>query len=1006
MPSPQETAYPRLKSTLSTQELTAIYTPSPEELLLSSQVTKSQPSRWGFLVLLKTFQRLGYAVPVAAVPLTITRHIATVADLKLRTEGLSAYDASTSRKRHLTIIRQYLNLQIFGQAARQLMSQSMTNAARTQHDLVDLINVAIESLVRQQFELPAFSTLLKAARHARNEATQALYQQVMGSLTQAERGQIDQLFEAEAATHTTPWQRLKQDPGRPTLAHLQALVERLQWLAPLRLGSAALQHIPASKRQHFAAEAQTLDASELKALPSPKRYTLASTLLNHQYARALDDLAEMFIKQMQQLHHRSKAALAQYRVAQQSNSDLLIATLRDLMVAYQSEGEIPQRFAAIETVVGAQSQTLLEQCEAHLTYEGNNHFPFFQKFYKSHRATLFRLLEMLPLRSSTQDDSLIEAIAFIQAQRTGRSPWVATVKQEATETPEAQAVPLLDLSWIEGKWWFLVTGQRHRTPYPSQIHRRHFEACVLSQVRLELKAGDLYIDGSDAYGDYYSQLITWEDYQANVANYGQLVNLPVEGPAFVNHVQQWLSLQTQTTDQAFPTNTEVAYKNDRLVIHRRKPQPPKGLAKLKVLISERLKPVNLLDVLTDTEQWLHWTHAFKPISGYDAKLRQPVARYLATTFCYGCNIGPSQMARSLSEFDRRQLADIHHRHIDDLKLQTAIEAVINAYNRFALPSHWGTGKHASVDGTKWDLYEQNLLAEYHIRYGGYGGIGYYHVSDTYIALFSHFIPCGVFEAVYLLDGLLKNTSAIQPDTIHGDTHAQSTTVFGLSYLLGITLMPRIRGWQDLKFYRSDPSIRYTHIDKLFSHSVNWTLIKTHLPDMLRVTLSIKAGKIAASTILRKLGTNSAKNKLYQAFQELGYAVRTGFLLQYIHEPDLRAVIQAATNKSESFNGFLQWLAFGGDGVIATNNRDEQRKRVKYNHLVANCLIFYNVFELSRILHELLQEGMKIEPEAIAALSPYWTQHINRFGRYSLDMDRCPPPINFGIPVVAPKSSDG
>lgn len=368
-------------------------------------------------------------------------------------------------------------------------------------------------------------------------------------------------------------------------------------------------------------------------------------------------------------------------------------------------------------------------------------------------------------------------------------------------------------------------------------------------------------------------------------------------------------------------------------------------------------------------------------------------------------MGPSQTARSLSEFDRRQLAAIHHRHIDDLKLQTAIEVIINAYNRFALPAHWGTGKHASVDGTKWDVYEQNLLAEYHIRYGGYGGIGYYHVSDTYIALFSHFIPCGVFEAVYLLDGLLKNTSVIQPDTIHGDTHAQSTTVFGLSYLLGITLMPRIRSWQDLKFYRSDPSTRYTHIDNLFSDSVNWNLIKTHLPDMLRITLSIKAGKIAAATILRKLGTNSSKNKLYQAFQELGYAIRTGFLLRYIHDADLRALIQAATNKSESFNGFLKWLAFGGEGVISTNNRDEQRKLVKYNHLVANCLIFYNVFEISRILHELMQEGVKFEPETIAALSPYWTQHINRFGRYSLDMDRCPPPIDFGIPVVLQKSSD-
>ena len=36
---------------------------------------------------------------------------------------------------------------------------------------------------------------------------------------------------------------------------------------------------------------------------------------------------------------------------------------------------------------------------------------------------------------------------------------------------------------------------------------------------------------------------------------------------------------------------------------------------------------------------------------------------------------------------------------------------------------WGSGQSASADGKKWDLYEQNLLSEYHIRYGGYSGIG-------------------------------------------------------------------------------------------------------------------------------------------------------------------------------------------------------------------------------------------------------------------------------------------
>ncbi len=98
----------------------------------------------------------------------------------------------------------------------------------------------------------------------------------------------------------------------------------------------------------------------------------------------------------------------------------------------------------------------------------------------------------------------------------------------------------------------------------------------------------------------------------------------------------------------------------------------------------------------------------------------------------------------------------------------------------------------AADGTQLDTYSQNLLAENHIRYGGIGNIAYNHVSDTCIALFSHFIPCGVWEAVHIIDGLLKNKSDIQPDTIHADTQGQSTTVFALTHLLGINLMPRIR----------------------------------------------------------------------------------------------------------------------------------------------------------------------------------------------------------------------
>jgi hypothetical protein len=51
--------------------------------------------------------------------------------------------------------------------------------------------------------------------------------------------------------------------------------------------------------------------------------------------------------------------------------------------------------------------------------------------------------------------------------------------------------------------------------------------------------------------------------------------------------------------------------------------------------------------------------------------------------------------------------------------------------------------------------------------------------------------------------------------------------------------------------------------------------------------------------------------------------------------------------SERFNDFIQFVTFGNQGTIAANSRDEQRKIIKYGHLVANILIFMNVHDQSQ-----------------------------------------------------------
>ncbi|AXE79403.1 Tn3 family transposase [Streptomyces atratus] len=46
------------------------------------------------------------------------------------------------------------------------------------------------------------------------------------------------------------------------------------------------------------------------------------------------------------------------------------------------------------------------------------------------------------------------------------------------------------------------------------------------------------------------------------------------------------------------------------------------------------------------------------------------------------------------------------------------------------------------------------------------------------------------------------------------------------------------------------------------------------------------------------------------------------------------------------------------------------------------MIFHNALDIAEIVRQLLEEGWTIEPEDLAHFSPYLTEHINRFGKYS------------------------
>jgi TnpA family transposase len=270
-----------------------------------------------------------------------------------------------------------------------------------------------------------------------------------------------------------------------------------------------------------------------------------------------------------------------------------------------------------------------------------------------------------------------------------------------------------------------------------------------------------------------------------------------------------------------------------------------------------------------------------------------------------------------------------------------------------------------------------------------GGIAYHYVGDTYAALFTEFITCGVWEGVYLFNLFYRSKAVVHPDNLHAATQGQSTVIFALAYLLGVELMPRIRNWQDLILFRPDKSAVNRHIDALFGDLIDWALIEHQWQDFMQIPISIEQRRVLPSTLLRRLSVKSRKNRLCQAFRELGRVIRTIFLLCYISDPLLRRGILKMTNKVEPYHHFRDWVGFGSEGVITHNDPIEQEKRVKYNDLIANAQMVQNVVDMTRLLRQFGGQGYLLTPEILGVFSPYLTRHIKRFGECVVRLDQEP-----------------
>ena len=871
--------------------------------------------------------------------------------------------------------------------ARALAAAAIREAALVKNRPPDLINVALERLVEASLELPAFSTLDELAAAIRAEVNAGIFAGIVSRMGPEGRQRLGGLLTTAGLDGRSMFDRLKKPAQRATWSRFKAQAGYLDRVDELGNTAAWLEGVAPGKVADFAGEAAAQDIDTLSRYEETKRLALVACLVHTARMRARDDLAEMLCKRVAAILKKARTELEEIRLRQRETSEQLIGTYRTVLEHLDPDGETASRapgqeaaraVAAVEEAGGFAAQ--LAGIEEVSAFHGDNYEVLVHRFFRKDRAVMFELAGKLELVATSSDASVLAALDHARAYHAMRRDFIPL--PPATSGDDAES----GLGFASGNWRRAVTDRRH----PGMVIRRHFEAMVFTYLAGELRTGDIAVTGAGEYADWRSNLLPWSQCEPLLEGFCAEAGLPATAAGFTEQLRYAHLDAAAALDAGYEDNADLVVGEDGVpsLKRRRSAGTPQAAEKLAEAIGRRMPERSLLSIVARTAYWLGWHHHFGPASGSDPKISDPLGRYCMAVFTGGANIGPYEAARHIAGVSARELSMVRNRHIDLSKLNAAIATVINAFAELDVVKAWGDGTAVAADGTQVETYIDNLLAETSIRYGGVGGIAYHYVSDTYVALFSRFIPVGVWEAVHLIEGLLANTSDIQPSTVHADTQGQSFPVFTLATLFGFDLMPRIRNFKDLIFFRTSEHLIYPHIDELFGergrHVIDWPLIERHWRDLMQVAISVSEGRLSSATLMRRLRSNSRKNRIYKVFREVGRSVRTVALLRYLADPRLRARITAATNKVESYHGFTQWLSFGNNGVLADNDPAEQEKLIKLNTLLANLVIFHNALDIMDVVRGLVADGWTITADQLGALSPYLRGHISRFGTYATD----------------------
>ena len=840
-------------------------------------------------------------------------------------------------------------------------------------------------------EPPLADRINRIVRAAINAHDERFYTGIRARLAPETRNRLDALLhpadaeESATADHlptaTAPavLLRLRESPGRPSLAGIQDELAKLEVIRAVALPHDLFDRVRPHDLERYRRRVAVEAPYELRRHPEPARLTWLAAFVHLRGRTLTDDLVDLLVETVHRI-----GARAERRVERDMLTDLRRISGKQTLLFELAGASLERPDGTVREVV---FPVVGEQTLQDLVKEGKSTGPAYRttlrtvirNSYKGHyRRMVPQLLDKLEFRSNNEHHRpVIKALELLKQYANGKLRLFPAEEEVPTE------------GIVRGLWREAVVEKDAEGRV--RINRITYEICVLEALRNRLRCKEIWVVGASRYRNPDEDLPA--DFEVLRTSYYQALNLPLEADTFIAGVQAEMRAALAMLDGGMRDNRLVRITDKRggsitVTPFEPKPEPP-NLAALKAAVTATWPMTSLLDMLKEADLRLGFTDALKSPTSYeslDRTVLQP--RLLLCLHGLGTNAGLQRMAGLQSGTTVKDLAYVRRRYLTAEGLRRAIAIVTNGTLHARNRAIWGNGTTACASDSKhFGAWDQNLTTQWHVRYGGRGIMIYWHVERNSLCVHSQIKSPSSSEVASMIEGVAHHCTEMEVDRQYVDSHGQSTIAFAFCRLLGFQLMPRLKAINAQKLSRPDTGqpAAYPALQRVLTKPIDWDMIRQHYDQMIKYVTAVRLGTAETEAILRRFTRNNVQHPTYKTFAELGKAVKTIFLCNYLHSEDLRREINEGLNVIEQWNGANDFIFFARHGEFASNRRDDHEISMLSLHMLQNCMVYINTLMLQKTIAQPLWTA-RLGPRDLDALTPLIWDHVNPYGRFELDMN--------------------